>query len=83
MYGGTIPLSKDIIEKMYSSFRINIGNLKNNIDKNKSLFTSYNVEKKGKSELFPCFNNGLYLIKEELAEKFYNKIITIIQALSR
>ena len=65
-----------IMNKIYKIFNIRNKYIKNyNINKN--LFISYNIKKINKKDLYPHFNNGLTLIKEDFAEKFYEKVISL------
>lgn len=74
MYAGNIYFNNTIINKFIKDFNIN--KLKKfNLNKNRDLFVSYVMKKKDKLELFPHFNNGLILIKEDFARIVYNKLI--------
>uniref|UniRef100_A0A6C0LZ91 Uncharacterized protein n=1 Tax=viral metagenome TaxID=1070528 RepID=A0A6C0LZ91_9ZZZZ len=77
MYAGsskTFPIN--IMNKIYKIYNIKNKYIKNyNI--NHDLFVSYNVKKINKKYLFPHFNNGLTLIKEDFAKKFFEKIISL------
>lgn len=74
MYAGSAKIFPiEIMNKIYKMFKIKNKYIKNyNINNN--LFVSYNVKKINKKYLFPHFNNGLTLIKEDFAKKFFQKI---------
>lgn len=65
-----------IMKKIFNVFNIKNKYIKN-YHINNNLFISYNVKKIHKNKLFPHFNNGLTLIKEEFSTKFYNKVISL------
>ncbi len=77
MYAGrsnTFPISE--MNKIYKIFNIQNKYIKNyNI--NRDLFISYNIKKINKNNLYPHFNNGLTLVKEDFSKRFYNKMMSI------
>lgn len=75
MYAGNILYPEKEINYIKKFYNLNINK---DIDiKNKQLFIEYNIYNKKKNELFPHFNNGLKLVTEEFAIKFYNKVIDL------
>ena len=73
-YSKTFP--PNIMNNIYKMFNIKNKYIQN-YNKNCNLFVSYNIKKISKNKLFPHFNNGLTLIKEDFSQKFYQKMISI------
>jgi hypothetical protein len=74
MYAGTsrkFPIS--IMKKMYNMFAIKNKYIQN-YSHNSNLFISYNVKNIHKNNLYPHFNNGLTLLKEDFSKKVYTKL---------
>ena len=65
------PIS--IMKKMYNMFGIKNKYIKN-YSQNSKLFVSYNVRNIHKKKLFPHFNNGLTLVKEDFSKNVYTKL---------
>lgn len=77
MYAGSLNIyPEQIINKIHKIFNIK-NKYKDNYKVNPGLFISYNVKKINKNKLYPHFNNGLTLIKEDFSEKYYKKIISL------
>ena len=69
-----LPLNE--MERIYKIFNIKNKYIKN-YNKYQDLFVSYNIKKINKKNLFPHFNNGLTLVKEDFSKKFYKKMMYI------
>jgi hypothetical protein len=76
MYSCKADFPPEIMSKIYKMFNIQNKYI-NNYSINKNLFVLYNINKINKNNLFPHFNNGLTLIKEDFSEKYYKKFISL------
>ena len=73
--GGTLyPIS--VLKNIYKLFHIKNKYIQN-YSSNQKLFISYNVDNNDKNNLYPHFNNGLTLVKEDFSKKLYIKLNAI------
>ena len=70
MFAGTIDIEKNYIDYIITKYDYYVNYEKYNIFNN--LFLNYNINNKPYEEIFPYFNGGAILIKEELCIKFVN-----------
>ncbi len=80
MYAG--PIEGKNVQQIERIFNIRNKYIKNyNINDNP--FISYNIKKINKNEIYPHFNNGLTLIKEEFSKEFYKKGFNFFKKLNK